>query len=55
MGKITGFLELDRADRDYKPAAERVQHFKEFVVPLGDEGVKKASEPLHGLRHPVLP
>jgi glutamate synthase (NADPH) small chain len=41
MGKITGFLELDRADRDYKPAAERVKHFKEFVVPLGDDGVKK--------------
>jgi glutamate synthase (NADPH) small chain len=41
MGKITGFLELDRTDRDYKPAAERVKHFKEFVVPLGDDGVKK--------------
>jgi glutamate synthase (NADPH) small chain len=41
MGKITGFLELDRTDRDYKPAAERVTHFKEFVVPLGDEAVKK--------------
>jgi glutamate synthase (NADPH) small chain len=41
MGKITGFLELDRTDRDYKPAAERVKNFKEFVVPLGDDGVKK--------------
>jgi glutamate synthase (NADPH) small chain len=41
MGKITGFLELDRTDRDYKPAAERTKHFKEFVVPLGDDGVKK--------------
>jgi glutamate synthase (NADPH) small chain len=41
MGKITGFLELDRTDREYKPATERVKHFKEFVVPLGDDGVKK--------------
>jgi glutamate synthase (NADPH) small chain len=41
MGKITGFLELDRTDRDYKPAAERTKNFKEFVVPLGDDGVKK--------------
>ena len=40
MGKITGFLELDRTDRDYKPAADRVKHFKEFVVPLGDDAVK---------------
>ncbi len=24
MGKITGFMELDRSDRTYKPAEERV-------------------------------
>jgi glutamate synthase (NADPH) small chain len=40
MGKITGFLELDRTDRAYKPADERTKHYKEFVVPLGDAGVK---------------
>jgi glutamate synthase (NADPH/NADH) small chain len=34
MGKITGFLEIDRADRGYRPVAERVRHWKEFVVPL---------------------
>jgi len=36
MGKVTGFLEVDRKDRSYLPAAERVQNFREFVVPLSD-------------------
>ena len=40
MGKPTGFLEIDRADRTYKPAGERVKHWKEFVVPLGEPAVK---------------
>ena len=26
MGKITGFLEIDRATGDYAPVAERVRH-----------------------------
>jgi len=34
MGKPTGFLEFDRLDRSYTPAADRVQHYKEFVIPL---------------------
>lgn len=36
MGKVTGFLELDRSDRTYRPVEERVQHYNEFVVPLDD-------------------
>jgi glutamate synthase (NADPH/NADH) small chain len=36
MGKITGFLEIDRQDRAYAPAADRVRHYREFVVPLED-------------------
>ena len=40
MGKITGFLELDRHDRTYKPAEERVKHWGEFFVPLGDKDTK---------------
>ena len=36
MGKITGFLELDRKDRTYEKAAERVGHFHEFVKPLAE-------------------
>jgi glutamate synthase (NADPH/NADH) small chain len=40
MGKITGFLEIDRTDRKYGPAADRVRNYQEFVIPLGDEGTK---------------
>jgi glutamate synthase (NADPH/NADH) small chain len=41
MGKITGFLEIDRQDRAYAPAADRVRHYKEFVVPLEDAEVSR--------------
>ena len=34
MGKVTGFLEIDRRDRRYAPASDRIRHFKEFVIPL---------------------
>ena len=40
MGKVTGFLEIDRRDRKYLPAADRIRSFKEFVIPLGDEATK---------------
>ncbi|MGV8839025.1 MAG: glutamate synthase subunit beta [Bauldia sp.] len=41
MGKVTGFLEIERAERAYEPVAERIQNYKEFVIPLGDEGTRK--------------
>jgi glutamate synthase (NADPH/NADH) small chain len=41
MGKETGFLELDRHDRGYLDAKERLGNYKEFVVPL-PEGELKA-------------
>ena len=41
MGKITGFLEIDRQDRKYAPAADRVRHYNEFFIPLGEEGTKR--------------
>ena len=37
MGKITGFLEYQREDRDYEPVAERVHHWREFVLPLPEK------------------
>src|SRR4026208_1392224 len=37
MGKITGFLEFERSDRDYEPVEQRVKHRREFVLPLPDE------------------
>jgi glutamate synthase (NADPH/NADH) small chain len=41
MGKITGFLEYERNDRDYEPVAQRITHWREFVLPLSEEGNKK--------------
>ena len=40
MGKVTGFMEIDRRDRNYKPASDRIRNYKEFVIPLGDEATK---------------
>jgi len=40
MGKITGFLEFDRRDRAYRPVAERLQHWREFVEPLSKNEVR---------------
>jgi glutamate synthase (NADPH/NADH) small chain len=40
MGKPTGFMEYERLDRSYKPAADRVQHFREFVIPLDDSELR---------------
>ena len=37
MGKITGFLEFERSDRDYEPVEERIRHWREFVLSLPDE------------------
>jgi len=34
MGKITGFLEIEREDRDYAPVEERIRNYREFVLPL---------------------
>jgi len=36
MGKITGFMEIDRQDRKYLPASDRVRNYKEFVIPLSE-------------------
>jgi glutamate synthase (NADPH/NADH) small chain len=40
MGKVTGFLEIDRQDRKYKPAADRIRHYQEFVIPLSEEATR---------------
>ena len=40
MGKVTGFLEIERRDRGYNPAADRIRNFKEFVIPLSEEATK---------------
>jgi glutamate synthase (NADPH/NADH) small chain len=44
LGKITGFLEYEREDRDYEPVAARIHHWREFILPLPDgEYVKQAA------------
>jgi glutamate synthase (NADPH/NADH) small chain len=44
MGKITGFLEIDREDRHYEPVADRIRHYREFMIPVGDvEVVRQAA------------
>jgi glutamate synthase (NADPH) small chain len=40
MGKPTGFLEFERADRSYEPAEARIKHWHEFVVPLSEKDTK---------------
>jgi len=40
MGKVTGFMEFERVEEGYKPVAERLKHYKEFVVGL-DAGQAK--------------
>ncbi len=41
MGKVTGFLEIEREDRDYQPVAERVKHWHEFVLPLPEKDIRE--------------
>jgi glutamate synthase (NADPH/NADH) small chain len=41
MGKATGFLEIRRRDRGYATVEDRLRHFGEFVVPLGEDGTRE--------------
>ncbi len=41
MGKITGFMELERIPEVYQPPKERVNHYREFVLALDDESASK--------------
>ncbi len=40
MGKVTGFLEIERVDRRYAPASDRIRHYREFVLPLSEEATR---------------
>src|SRR5690242_17672330 len=40
MGKVTGFLEFKRADAKYAPVAERVKHWREFVLAPSEADTK---------------
>jgi glutamate synthase (NADPH/NADH) small chain len=41
MGKVTGFLEIDRQEQKYQLAGERVRHFREFTLPLEEGELRK--------------
>ncbi|MFN3869329.1 MAG: glutamate synthase subunit beta [Hyphomicrobiaceae bacterium] len=41
MGKPTGFLEFERAERKYEPVEQRLKTWSEFVVPLGETETRK--------------
>jgi glutamate synthase (NADPH) small chain len=41
MGKVTGFLEIDRQVHKYQPASDRIRHFREFTLPMSDQEVAK--------------
>ncbi len=41
MAKVTGFLEIDRRDRRYAPASDRIRHFKEFMIPLSEDATRE--------------
>jgi len=40
MGKVTGFLEIDRHDRKYEPVEQRIKHYNEFVLRLPEADVR---------------
>lgn len=41
MGKVTGFMEIERQEPGYLPAAERIKNYKEFDAPLAEEQVSR--------------
>ncbi|MEJ2687663.1 MAG: glutamate synthase subunit beta [Gammaproteobacteria bacterium] len=41
MGKPTGFMEIARVDRTYTAPADRIRHFREFVIALSDSEVSE--------------
>ena len=40
MGKVTGFLEIDRQDQKYRPAGNRIRNYKEFTIPLPEQNLR---------------
>ncbi len=41
MGNPTGFLEINKVEKNTESPKERVKHFKEFLLPLSNEEVSK--------------
>ena len=41
MGKVTGFMEIRKKDRNYLDVDSRITNYNEFVVPLTDDETKE--------------
>ena len=41
MGKVTGFMEIDRQEQKYQPASDRIRHFREFTIPLNEGEIER--------------
>ena len=41
MGKVTGFMEIARAEPQNAPVEERIQFYREFTQPMADDEVRK--------------
>lgn len=41
MGKVTGFLEIERQERTFAPAGDRTRHFREFLNPMSEAEVSR--------------
>ena len=41
MGKPTGFVEIKRQNRTYRPVTDRIRHFDEFIIPLEEGELRK--------------
>ena len=44
MSNPTGFLEIDRQDRPYRPVAERLKTWGEFIEPLPEEAIARQAQ-----------
>jgi len=40
VGKATGFLEIERSDRGYADPVERLNNYREFVIPMPDPALR---------------
>ncbi len=41
MGKVTGFMEIERLEEGYKPVQQRLKNYNEFVIGLNDAQAKQ--------------
>jgi glutamate synthase (NADPH/NADH) small chain len=40
MGKVTGFLEIERQERTYEKPEDRINNYREFVHPLANQDIR---------------